>query len=267
MTTDNWITKCRCIFEMRVEMNGLRVRGFNAGTRKVIPDGISWGILSSRGPSTPGCSVWPPMKEMQLSFGISDDWLPGSCVAWNGLLCTSRSSLPILIPSHKSPSCRQAHRLWLSLLAKTHQTEVQQTLWVISSSTYNPKRHPCSPTLILSPKLKERSSSITKATWRQGMSGCWHMRSLKGLRLLSFEKGMEWTSDKSPSGASPLTSTGQTELAKKTPRILFLALSFSVFSSRLLLITLLENTSAIYDESLEGHGVGGNQDNWVRGWH
>lgn len=47
-----------------------------------------------------------------------DDWLPGSCVAWNGLFCTSRSLLPILIPSHKSASHRQAHRLWLSLLAK-----------------------------------------------------------------------------------------------------------------------------------------------------
>lgn len=194
-------------------MNGLGVRSFNTGTRKVIPDGISLGILSSRGPSTPGCSVWPAMKEMQLSFGISDDWLPGSCVAWNGLLCTIRSSLPILIPSHKSPSCFQAHSLWLSLLAKRSRRRYDR----LCGSTAVP------PTIPNSIPVHPPSSFLqylrTKFKRNQGTTEAGHVCILALEKSDRFQAALIWKRvgvDKWQviPGASTLTSTGADRAGK-----------------------------------------------------
>ena len=138
------------------------------------------------------------MKEMQLSFGISDDWLPGGCVAWNGLLCTSRSSLPILIPSHKSPFDCQARRVPLSLLAKCSKHRCDSLWGVTGSSTYKSQMaslftHPHPLFNAHGPR-----SSITKATRSQSMSGSWHVTSLTGFRLLSSEKGKGGVQVRSP---------------------------------------------------------------------
>lgn len=121
-------------------MTGLRVKGSSTRTRKVIPDGISQGILSSRGPSTPGWPVWPAMKEMQLSFGIlMTDFL-------EAVLREMASSVPVaLLCQSSSPHTSQLQgprRMQAATVTpgKTRQMEVRRALWVTGNSTYNPKK-------------------------------------------------------------------------------------------------------------------------------
>lgn len=147
------------------------------------------------------------MKEMQLSFGISDDWLPGSCVAWNGLLCTSCSPLPILIPSHKSASRRQTRRLWLSLLAKRSSRRCDR----LCGSPAVP------PTISNGPSVHPPSSflqhSRTKFMRNQGNEVSGHVWILARGKSDRFQAALGWiregmTEWEVTPGASTLTSTG-----------------------------------------------------------
>lgn len=99
------------VFEPKAEMTDLSMSRFNTRTRKVVADGISKGILSSKGLSVPGCSVWLAMKEMKLSFGIlMTDFLEAALREMASsvpviLLCQSSSPHTSQLPAAKQTSC------------------------------------------------------------------------------------------------------------------------------------------------------------------
>lgn len=135
----------------------------------------------------PCCSVWPTMKEMQPSFSSSDDWIPGSSVAWNGLFCTSCSSLPILIPSSPHtrhlPAATNFLRLSLQLENETAISVGHRELYLQFLTT------PCSPSLVSFPvsriKFKRNQGNVVARF-------VWLLARVKsGFRLLSVEKGRE----------------------------------------------------------------------------
>lgn len=160
------------------------------------------------------------MKEMQLSFGISDDWLPGSRVAWNGLLCTSRSPLPILILSHKSTSRRQTRRLRLSLLAADGGTmgSAGRRRFHLQSQTAPLFTHPRPFSNARGP-----SSSVTKATQWQDF-GAWEVWQVSGCSQLK-KKGKEWAILRLPPVSPRSLAAGRRGPARPTPHTPSLRLS------------------------------------------
>lgn len=144
---------------------------------------------------------------MQLSFGISDDWLPGSCVAWNGLHCTSCSPLPILIPSHKSPYSRQTCRLWLSLLAKRSKQRCDGLCGSLAVQPTIPNGTP------VHPPSSFLQYYITKFKRNQGNAVAGHVWILARGKSDRFQAALSWKREgmrkwELTPGASTLTSTG-----------------------------------------------------------
>lgn len=146
--------------------------------------------MSSKGPSTPGCSVWLAMKEMQLSFGIlMTDFLEAvlremASSEPAALLCQSSSPHKSQLPAAEHAGC-DCHS-WQNAADGGTTASVGHRQFHLQSQSAPLSTHPHP-----SSNTRGSSSSVTKATKWQGICGFWRVGSLTGFRLLSAEKVKE----------------------------------------------------------------------------
>lgn len=153
MTTNSWITKCQCISEMKVEMNGERPQ--NRDQEKSSQMALVRGYCLLEGPPrlvAPFGRLWKrcsfPLASLMTDFleAVLRE-MASSVVAPLSLLVANPH--PLTQVTFSPPSMQ-------ALTVTPSRREVLDPLGVTSSPTYDPNRHPCSPTLILSPIFEDQ---------------------------------------------------------------------------------------------------------------